>query len=172
MEFKKDYTIKFLCILALVGSVLFVINLPMTSLTEVESIMILPLTLLILIAHEVAHFLTIKRFGKYARITTFLKRGSLMVEYDTLTVKEYIIVSLAPLIFIQLPLTAGAYITSNPCFIILSVLHIMGSLVDIFYSFKLGLTCRECSIQLYRENGKVKGYVLIKPNGEKTIYLI
>ncbi|MEM4569941.1 MAG: DUF3267 domain-containing protein [Desulfurococcaceae archaeon] len=169
---RRDYILRFLCITSVVASVAVVLNLPLHRMSELEYILLLPSALSVMVLHEVVHFAVIRFFGRWAKITTLLRRGALMVEYDVLTAKEYTYVSLSPLVFIQLPLSVLYVATSSVSVLVIAVLHAMGSIADVFYVIKVALTCRKCTLRLYRENGKVKGYAIVKPNGEETVYLI
>lgn len=171
-DVRRDYTLRFLSIISVVSSVVVVLSLPLYRMSNLEYVLLLPSALSVMVVHELAHFAVIRFFGRWARITTLLRRGVLMVEYDALTAKEYVCVSLAPLVFIQLPLAVLYVVTSNVTVLTIAVLHAMGSIADIFYAIKITLTCRNCVLRLYRENGKVKGYSIVKPSGEETVYLI
>lgn len=170
---KRDYSLLFLCTLAVVLSCVMLITIPLANVNQTEVLTALLGTTAIMYLHEVVHYSVIRyAFKKSARITTLLRRGALMVEYDRLSSREYIAVSLAPLVFIQLPLTVATLVVGSPAIAIPTVLHGAGSIADVFYALRIAVTCRGCTVGLYRENGKVKGYVIVKPGGEETIYIV
>ncbi|MEM4788095.1 MAG: DUF3267 domain-containing protein [Ignisphaera sp.] len=166
---KRDYVFILLCIISIIAS--FIVF-SLIYISESEYMLLFVSILFVMVLHELIHFTVIRFFCKYARITTLLRRGALMIEYDVLTAKEYIYTSLAPMIFIQIPLSILYIATSSILVLMLAVLHVIGSIPDIFYAIKIAITCRKCMLRLYKENGKVKGYIIVKPSGEETIYLI
>lgn len=127
----------------------------------------------IALAHEYIHYFVARYIlGKDAKIRLSIGLGGLVIEYKEILWSEYIYIALAPQILITLPLAITYTLTRDPFIYIQLVLHISASAVDLLNIVRALTIFRNCRFILCRENKKIVGYMVMKPNGRCTIYRI
>lgn len=137
-----------------------------------DVLLVFALFFLLAVLHELAHYASLKAMGKYARMTTMLRWGLLVVEYDELRWGEYVAVALAPQVALQLPLTLAFLASGSAILWVLAVLHFCESMGDLVGASRALLLLRGSVFRLYKVGGRIKGYIVVRPDGRVTVYRV
>lgn len=129
--------------------------------------------LLLIPIHELAHYLVIKLLKKRARIKFLVRYIALVIDYiDELMWNELLYTALSPQIFITLPLLLLYIATGDTVIYTLLVFHVATSVVDLINALRLTMFFKGYRFRLCRENGKIVGYITIKPDGRCIMYML
>ncbi|MEM4442040.1 MAG: metalloprotease family protein [Ignisphaera sp.] len=127
----------------------------------------------ITLAHEYIHYLVARDIlGKEVKIRPLVSLGGLAIEYNEILWSEYICIALAPQVFITLPLAIAYTLTRDPLIYTQLGLHISASAVDLVNVVRALTIFKNCRFILCREDKKIVGYMVMKPDGRCTIYRI
>lgn len=124
----------------------------------------------IIVLHEIAHYFVLRLLGRYARIRLYLRLCSLLVEYEEIEWWEYIAVVTAPQVIIELPLLMLWIYSRDSVLYLLVWFHLLASLPDVINALRAAILFRGCTLRLYKRQGRIIGYIVKKPNGEKILF--
>lgn len=125
--------------------------------------------LLIAVLHEFVHYAVAKKYNPEATIRVIPRLGGLLLDYVRLDYNQYVKTALAPLFFIQVPLTVAWILSGDIIVLTLTVAHLLASAVDIVCLFSAVISHRGATFNMvYDEKGRVVGVVVER--GDKIIF--
>lgn len=170
VEVKKFYSIYiFIAAFFVVGLLMLSVSSWYRSLDVQTLYLVLALSLVLVLIHELVHYVVAKRYSPNASIQIIPKLGSIALDYVRLDYRQYIKVTLAPILIIQLPLTIAGLVTGNAVLTVLALLHLVASVGDITGLVSVVLYHRGATLNMvYDEKGRIVGIVVEK--GNKIIF--
>jgi len=127
--------------------------------------------------HEFSHYLFAKRYNSATKIKFFPKLFALAIDYVSLSFKEFLVVALAPQIFVGIPIIVLLLLTSSKEFAYLLVIHLVSSVGDytslilsIVHTTLYGKTMK--IHVLYDNRGGIVGSVVESAKGNLYVYLV
>jgi hypothetical protein len=132
-------------------------------------------TLGAILVHEYTHYLAARLAGvEGARIRASLRMAALMLEYDYMSPREYVIVTLAPQILTAVYLALAGLTCGSPltlAFCVAGLINLGGGIPDIVNSIYFGVVHHGAKSfrLLYDEDGRVAGGV-VEYNDRIVVY--
>jgi len=124
--------------------------------------------------HEFSHYAVAKRYSPSARIRVLPKLGAIVLDYVSLDYGNCVKVTLAPLLTVQLPITALYLLTHKLSILLLAILHLAASLVDITEVMHATLLHYGGRLHLvYDERNRIVGILVEEPaKNRATFYML